>query len=65
MRRESTTKLLEDVRIAAAFIHEHTLGITFDNYLAEDLLQPAIERYFEIIGEALVRLRHSDPEHCC
>jgi uncharacterized protein with HEPN domain len=54
-------KLLEDVRAAAAFIAHHTHGKAFDDYISEELLQPAVERQFEIIGEALVRLRRTDP----
>ena len=61
MRPESP-KLLEDVRAAAAFILDHTRGKTLDDYLTNDLLRPAVERYFEIIGEGLVRLRTSDPD---
>lgn len=54
-------KLLEDVRAAAAFIVRHTRGKSIDDYLADDLLRLAVERQFEMIGEALVRLRRSDP----
>jgi uncharacterized protein with HEPN domain len=61
MRPESL-KLLEDVRAAAAYIVDHTRDKTLDDYLADDLLRPAVERHFEIIGEALVRLRKGDPD---
>ena len=61
MRPESP-KLLEDIRATAAFVVDKTRGKSLDDYLADDLLRPAVERQFEIIGEALVRLRRIDPE---
>ena len=55
-------KLLEDVRMAASFVEEQTRGKSLDEYLADELLRAAIERKFEIIGEALVRIRKVDPQ---
>jgi uncharacterized protein with HEPN domain len=61
MRLESA-KYLEDIRQAARTVLEATAGRTFDDYLRDKLLRLAVERCFEIIGEALHRLDDSDHE---
>jgi uncharacterized protein with HEPN domain len=55
-------KLLEDIRDAAAFIGEVTKGKSLADYGADRLLRQAIERNFEIIGEAIKRLAQNDAE---
>jgi uncharacterized protein with HEPN domain len=55
-------KLLEDIRDAAAFIGEVTKGKSLTYYSADRLLRQAIERNFEIIGEAIKRLAQHDAE---
>jgi uncharacterized protein with HEPN domain len=60
--RPETLKLLEDVRAAAVCILGHTRDKTLDSYRTDDLLRPAVERYFEIIGEALARMRKTNPQ---
>jgi uncharacterized protein with HEPN domain len=60
--RPKTPKLLEDIRDAAAFIRETVRGRTLDDYQADRLFRQAIERNFEIIGEAMNRLAQHDPD---
>ena len=55
-------KLLEDIRDAAAFIREVAKGKSLTDYGADRLLRQAIERNFEIIGEAIKRLAQHDAE---
>lgn len=55
-------KLLEDVRDAAEFILECVADLAFDAYVADRTIRQAIERNFEIIGEAFLRLRRMDPQ---
>jgi uncharacterized protein with HEPN domain len=55
-------KYLEDIRDAAAFVLEVTRDIDLPQYLENRLLSQAVERNFEIIGEALNRLRRTDPK---
>lgn len=57
-----TPKLLEDIRDAASFIREVSQSKTLAAYQSDRLLRQAIERNFEIIGEAMHRLTQHDPE---
>ena len=57
-----TLKTLEDVRDAAAFILSATKDKAQTDYVRDRLLRQAVERNFEIIGEAIRRLRDHDPE---
>jgi uncharacterized protein with HEPN domain len=60
--RLETKKLLFDVQEAAALIASFVSGKSFTDYLRDPMLRSAVERKFEIIGEALKRLARSDPE---
>jgi uncharacterized protein with HEPN domain len=55
-----TPKLLEDVRDAVEFILHVTRGKTLDDYCSDRLLRQAVERNFEIIGEAVGRIARDD-----
>src|SRR5215213_5345194 len=51
---------LEDISEACAFIVETSAGRELADYENDRLLRSAIERNFEIIGEALIRIERTD-----
>lgn len=55
-------KLIEDLRISIGEITEFCDGKDFSDYESNQLLQRAIERELEIIGEVLNRLLQLDEE---
>lgn len=61
MERE-LKKLLFDIQEAGFAIKQFTHGKTLSDYETSDLLRSAVERKFEIIGEALNRIRQVDVE---
>jgi uncharacterized protein with HEPN domain len=50
-------KHLYDIREAALAISRFVSSKTFDDYMQDELLRSGVERKFEIIGEALNRVR--------
>jgi uncharacterized protein with HEPN domain len=56
-----TAKLLEDIRVAASDALDMAGGKSYDDYLADKRLRYAVERCFEIAGEALSQLNKIDP----
>ncbi|ROZ61652.1 DUF86 domain-containing protein [Ramlibacter sp. WS9] len=54
-------KLVWDAQQAAERVVRFTVGATFVDYDADEYLRSAVERQFEIIGEALNRLSRVDP----
>jgi uncharacterized protein with HEPN domain len=53
-------KLLYDIEKAAGLLAQFTAGKTFDDYTRDPMLRAAVEREFEIIGEAISRLAKFD-----
>ena len=60
--RPEARKYLWDASQASDRIARFVAGKTFQAYQADELLRSAVERQFEIIGEALSRLRTVDAE---
>ena len=52
-----------DVLDACNQILDFTKNIKFDEYCCDNLIKSAVERKFEIIGEALNRVKKIDPSH--
>ena len=57
----TTPKLLDDISDSAAYILSVTAGRSLDDYSTDRMLRQAVERNFEIIGEAMTRLARTDP----
>jgi uncharacterized protein with HEPN domain len=61
MRLEAK-KYLYDMQQAAALLAQFTAGKGFADYVGDAMLRAAVEREFEIIGEALGQLAKLDAE---
>ena len=60
--KQKSPKWIEDIRASASFILQASAGKTFQDYESDPLLRAAVERHFEIIGEAMNRLVRYDPD---
>lgn len=58
---DETKKNLVDILQASEEIQKFTLGLDFSAYQESPVTQRAVERDFEIIGEALSRIKRTDP----
>jgi uncharacterized protein with HEPN domain len=54
--------LLWDARTSGNAIERFLSGKDFDDFLADEMLRSAVERQFEILGEALAQLSKVDPQ---
>jgi uncharacterized protein with HEPN domain len=57
-----TLKSFHDVVQAAQEIEQYTAGLTLEDFRSDSMLRSAVERQFEIIGEALNRIGRVEPE---
>ncbi|MCA1703999.1 MAG: DUF86 domain-containing protein [Actinobacteria bacterium] len=59
--RPDPRKYVWDALRAAGLVHDFTRGQSFADYQCNAMLRSAVERQFEIIGEALNQLSKVDP----
>ncbi len=55
-------KYLEDIRLAAEDVFQFTRGRTLHDYQHDPMLKAAVERKFEIMGEAICQLDEFRPD---
>lgn len=58
--KNETLAHLHDILQAGRAVREFVAGHTFEDYGADDQLRSAVERKFEIMGEALNRIARDD-----
>jgi uncharacterized protein with HEPN domain len=59
--RPEVRKLVEDMQKACGLIVRFTAGKSLTDYSQDDMLRSAVERQFEIVGEALSQASKLDP----
>ncbi len=60
--RHDARVLLTDIDQAGADIERFTEDMDMDAYVTDSVMQSAVERKFEIIGEAVNRLHQNNPD---
>lgn len=60
--RPDSRKYMWDALRAAELVHDFAQGRSFADYQCNAMLRSAVERQFEIIGEALNQLSKVNPE---
>ncbi len=60
--KDSSQAHLHDIIQAAHAVRDFVATSNYQDYNSNELLRSAVERKFEIIGEALNRIHKSDPE---
>lgn len=62
MSKRDATLLVADIVLAISKINTYTEGLDFDSFMADSKTVDAVERNFEIIGEAATQLPKSIQE---
>ncbi|MEI9478066.1 MAG: HepT-like ribonuclease domain-containing protein [Deltaproteobacteria bacterium] len=62
MKQRDLRKYLYDMKQACELLLQFTAGKTFTDYSADPILRSAVERQFEIVGEALAQALRLDPD---
>ena len=60
--RDEVFAHLHDIIQAGKAVKDFIAGRTFEHYRSDELLRSAVERKFEIMGEALTRIRRDEPD---
>ncbi len=60
--KNEVREYLEDILREASDIKEFTSGVNLEQYSMDRLMKAGVERKFEIIGEALKRIKNIDEE---
>ncbi|HWV24608.1 MAG TPA: DUF86 domain-containing protein [Thermomicrobiales bacterium] len=60
MHRKSES-LLSDIQTFCEYIVEFTKDSTFEQYMQHPMLRHAVERNFQTLGEAMIRLQRVEP----
>lgn len=56
MKQKNPLFFLEDIKNSLLKIFKYTENIKYDEFLSNDMVKDAVERNFEIIGEAVKKL---------
>lgn len=62
MSKRDAALLIDDILLAISKIKSYTEGLDFDSFMADSKTVDAVERNFEIIGEAATQLPKSIQE---
>ena len=60
--RDEVRAHLHDVLLAGRAVKQFVAGHAFTHYDTDEQLRSAVERKFEIMGEALNRIRRDEPD---